>query len=548
MVNFVVNAPLAGPARDVGVDAVGPDRNGGRGDHVDLFQDGVEVALDERPQPLRLDVLHRGPQHRPGDAVAETLSIEMPPRPDQRGVGRGLLGADDRAEGRPGVAEIGQGDVPHLGAEPTQRRDGVVEQLPHAGLNALVQVPPRDADTELLDAALKAGGVERNGAPRRGRVLGIVAGDDVESGGGPFHRPRERAGVVEAPGEGKDAAPAHPSIGGLDADTRGEGGGDADRTSGVAAHGGEADAGGNGCPRTAAGKPGDAVKVPGVAGPAVAGAGEIDGELGEVRLAEDDRAGVEQALDGEGMLRGHVIEAGGRGAGGGRAGDVVEVLDRDGEAVQGAAVDAAGDLLLGDASAVVKLMLAVDVDEGVDLRLDVLEARDDDAHQLDGGEAAALDEARRLGDRQVAKVEVGHVSLAAGGSAEAGGIELAVALPGELLHVGEEPADEGSVLHAAQGHGRRVHLPPRLGEIGALGQESGTEGADLERETLARLPIDVDADLLGKLHPDALLTPRRANGQAVGGLVVVERQRPGVKPPKGDRLRSVHGWGPLRPR
>ena len=113
------------------------------------------------------------------------------------------------------------------------------------------------------------------------------------------------------------------------------------------------------------------------------------------------------------MLRGHVIEAGGRGAGGGRAGDVVEVLDRDGEAVQRAAVDAAGDLLLGHAGAVVKLVLAVDVDEGVELRLDVLKARDDDAHQLDGGETAALDEARRLGDRQVAKVEVSHIGLAA---------------------------------------------------------------------------------------------------------------------------------------
>ena len=135
---------------------------------------------------------------------------------------------------------------------------------------------------------------------RRGRVGGVVAGHRGEHVGGVLDGARERPDLVERRAEGEQAVARDAAVGRLEADDAAQRGRLADRAAGVGAERDRRQAGRHRDRRAAARAAGDAVERPRVAGDAerrVLGR-RAHRELVAVGLAEDDRAGRLEALDG----------------------------------------------------------------------------------------------------------------------------------------------------------------------------------------------------------------------------------------------------------
>jgi hypothetical protein len=278
-------------------EAVGPEGLGvqapqrrPRGDRVavDLLRDRVLRAGHDRAREEALHVRAR-------DAVGEPLEVERNPVPlEVAGQVRvGLVEGDREADLAVELGEPGQVHVHHdrAGApQPIQRGGG-------EPLGLRVEVLPEH----------RAGDAHPQPAQRGRRHLVAGAGDDgVEQhqvGDLARHRPRGVARV----GDRRDAllrvAPERrPQA--ADAVERGR---DAHRASGVGAEPGRGHPRGDGVAGAARGAPRDARGIVGVAGGAERRvvAGDAEGELVHVGLAEHDRARADQRLGDRRVARGH---------------------------------------------------------------------------------------------------------------------------------------------------------------------------------------------------------------------------------------------------
>ena len=192
-----------------------------------------------------------------------------------------------------------------------------------------------------------------------------------------LHRPRHRPGVVEAGHERVAAVERDEPVARLEAGRAAGERGDADRAAGVGADAqrGEprrerrgAAAGGAAC---------DVAGTPRVADGAVERvlARDAPGELVQVGLADDHRAGVDDALHRARAARGHVLAEDPRPVGGAQTRRVEEILGRERHA--GERPEPA---LAAQRAGVEQRALAVDGDEGVEVgpRLDAVEVVLDD--------------------------------------------------------------------------------------------------------------------------------------------------------------------------
>ncbi len=221
------------------------------------------------------------------------------------------------------------------------------------------------------------------------------------------HPARQGAGMVEGPGERLDALqidkaearlqPHHPAIGSRDAD----------RSARIRADRAEAEARAHGGGRAAAGAARGARGIPGIVGLAVVRMDRAIGVFQQVRLADEHGPGLPQIAHQRGILGGMLRAGGARGEGRGRAGDGDQVLDRHRHAMQGAMVDAGGQLALGCRRLGESLGLQQG-DEGIELAVEGLDPRQRALRHLDGRERLPAIAGAELGDGK--EIDLAHGS------------------------------------------------------------------------------------------------------------------------------------------
>ena len=190
------------------------------------------------------------------------------------------------------------------------------------------------------------GDVLRRGIGGRDRPR-VGPGDHIEGQRGVAHRPGERPHDVPVGRvDGYHTLQGHQPEGGLEADQRLGRGRVLDRAAGFRAEAQHREAGVDGGRGPSARSARDAVGRIGVqrlARHGAAGTGPVAGEVGHVRLAQDDRTGSLQPLHRGRIVPGHHVDAPGRGAEAvearsGHQPRVVQiVLDHDRDAVKGTA-------------------------------------------------------------------------------------------------------------------------------------------------------------------------------------------------------------------
>jgi hypothetical protein len=140
-------------------------------------------------------------------------------------------------------------------------------------------------------------------------------------------------------------------------------------------------------------------------------------ELRRHRLADDDRAGLAQTADGGSIRFGPPAGENWRAALGRIVGGIEDVLNSDGNAVQRPDASAVG-LVAVERARLGQCMLAIDVDEGLDIGLDRRDAPEAGARVLLGRQRAARDFGSNLRGRQCGRVESGQVSDSSSPGAE----------------------------------------------------------------------------------------------------------------------------------
>ena len=131
-----------------------------------------------------------------------------------------------------------------------------------------------------------------------------------------------------------------------------------------------------------------------------------EGELVGVGLAEDDRARTTEAVDGRRVLGRNALAEGARARSSHDARRVVQVLDRDRDAVERSEPRPRKCTLLGCAC-LGERRVAHQPHVRVDAVLRLVDAREDRLRERHGGEVAVLDAGARLRDAEIAKVEFG---------------------------------------------------------------------------------------------------------------------------------------------
>ena len=165
----------------------------------------------------------------------------------------------------------------------------------------------RHAEPQPLQAALERGHVVGDGTAARGRVLGIVAGHDLQQRGRVCDRAGHRTDGVHRPGERDSAMSADTAVGDLHADDTAESRRLPVRAAGVAAHGRQHHPRGQRGGVAAAASAGDPGRVPGISAVAVmrVPAGEAVGHFMHRRLADQHAAGGLEPGHGRGVLSRH---------------------------------------------------------------------------------------------------------------------------------------------------------------------------------------------------------------------------------------------------
>ena len=116
-----------------------------------------------------------------------------------------------------------------------------------------------------------------------------------------------------------------------------------------------------------------------------------EGELHQVSLAQQDGAGLGEPARDEGIAGRHVVLEHDRSPGSGYAGHIHQILHRNRDALKGAQIVAAGDRLLRRLSRG-QSPIRGHGDEGVELRIQAVDALQVILGELDGGDLPLLEE------------------------------------------------------------------------------------------------------------------------------------------------------------
>ena len=313
-------------------------RRGRRDERVEALRpEGVEVALDQRADLLRLEVVgvvvagreRVGPEHDPAlrprrrspGRGSRGRSPSTSPSPQPRPVAdavvagqvRGRLGRGDDVVRGEAVVGVRQADLlddrarrprarrPPRGCAPRRRAPCPATKYSLGRPRRL----PRSEAAASSSLWARVSSVVGDGFGRRGRVALVASGDRVQQGRRVADVAGERPDLVERAREGHDPVAADPAVGRLHPDDPAQGGRLADRAAGVGPDRERRVERGHGRGRAAAAAAGHPVECPRVGGRAVRGVlgRGAHRELVHVRLAEDDRARVPQALGDVGVVR-----------------------------------------------------------------------------------------------------------------------------------------------------------------------------------------------------------------------------------------------------
>ncbi|MNQ64607.1 hypothetical protein D3C85_790370 [compost metagenome] len=299
------------------------------------------------------------------------------------------------------MLHVRQADVLDGGAEFFQLLDHGQYGVSDARVQAGAEVFLRQADAQAGQRLAQGGQVIVDRLVDAGGVLRVESGDGAQHQGAVLGGVGQRAALVEAGGVGDHAPAGNPAVSGLDAGEVGEGGRLADRAAGVGAGGGGHQARGHGCGGAAGGAAGYVLEAPGVLHRAVMAGfvGGAHGELVHVQLAEADGAGGLEAGDHGGVVGRLEAAEDLRTTAGQHAFGAEQVLMGDGGAEQGA-------MLTGGTPRVGCLGLfdgrfVGDADKAVQLRIELVDARQQGAGQLFGGEFLGGEAAGDLGEGQL---------------------------------------------------------------------------------------------------------------------------------------------------
>jgi len=409
---------------------------GRRGQHARHDQ-VVEDALDVGAGNLRHDVL---------ETHADLVALQV--RDEIHFL---FMQADRHAAG--GVAGFQAGHV--HGNQGDAGRTQFVQGRLHDGLHLWVQVLPEVGGQAQAQVRGAQGGQGRVVTGQHGvqqRDVGHAVGDGA--GGVAGMGNRGDAGAVVA-SDGR--AQAHGAI---------ERSRQAHRGARVGAQRGRHQARAHGGAATRGRAAGDAFGVVGVAGAGAPRAGigsvvarDAESQFMHVGLADDDGAGIAQALH-DGRVRGRAEVAQGRGAGGiGQAGDVNVVLDGQGHAFQGAGGAARGACGVGGAG-LGQGAVGIDGDEGIEILAggDAVQAGLGQRH---AGESAVADPGGGFGDGQGRQgVLAGGVRLGLVGQCLLGRLWHGAFSPVRMNAIGP-PSIQGSCRHCRARPSPWPHLAQR---------------------------------------------------------------------------------------
>jgi carbonic anhydrase/acetyltransferase-like protein (isoleucine patch superfamily) len=239
--------------------------------------------------------------------------------------------------------------------------------------------------------------------------------------------------------------------------------------------------------------------------PGIAGDWWIEaGPFGRYRFSQDDRPGFAERGDHGGVAIGDVALAEGRAAAGGPAGDVDDVFDADGNAMEGAG-PVVVFLELAEALGFLAGMSRVDENPGVDFGFELVDAGEAVLDEVDRAKDVVSEVARRLGDggkfgdHAVRVVDVmnvrhqpelvdrtafiapravviGEVTIGAESSVWFGAV---VRGDTEAIRIGKQTnIQDGCVLHAD------AEFPCTLGDRVTLGHGAIVHGASVEDDCL----------------------------------------------------------------
>ena len=191
----------------------------------------------------------------------------------------------------------------------------------------------------------------------------------------------------------------------LEAEDPAERRGDPDRPGAVGTVGDGAEPGRDGGAGAARGGAGRAIEFPGVAagGADQVVAAVLEPEIGRVGLAEEDGAGRLEPPRHDPVLGGHVLLEPLRSEGRPDVRRRLEILERIGDSVQGAAPRAAPGALLGGPCQR-KGAVGGHREERVESGVEPVDAREQGARQLDRGDRAGPDQAVEIGGRREGEV------------------------------------------------------------------------------------------------------------------------------------------------
>ena len=406
----------------------GDRRRGRREQQVVLREGGLELRADQRPHLLRLAVVGvvvargervradhdaalylvakavtAGPFHLVPHAFAALEAITVLDTVVAGEVRRGFGGRDDVVGGKRDLQRGQRDRAIDDRALPLEERDGLLERLSHAVLEACSEHLAGDADAQAFEATIEALAVVGHGFGRGGRVARIVPGDRLQQRGRVARIAGEGPDLLQRGSEGDDAVAADAAVGGLEPDDAGERGRLPDRAARVRAEGDRHASRRHGGRRPAGGTAGHAREIPRVARRAVARVLRRGShrELVEVRLADEDGALFAQPRDDRAVDDRREALEDPRARGGLDAARGEHVLERDGDAGQRRSLARAqplvGGVRLGEG------FLGRDADVGVEIGLLRAHARE---RRLGQGARAVLARAQRGGVLVRAAIEV----------------------------------------------------------------------------------------------------------------------------------------------
>ena len=269
-------------------------RLGGAGQQINIPQQPGHLLAENLPPLLRAQILGGG-NEQPLLQPFPHRRIKLLPVLEQRiPVGGARLGHQYGVADGLRVLKQGQRYIHNFRPQFPQYANGLPGQVAHLGVQFRVKILPHHADTQPPQVGAQAGGVVRRGAVGAGRIQRVVAGDGVHRQSHILNGAGHRAGVIQAPGKGRQPGPADPPVSRFEAHNPAQRGGNADAAPRVAAHRNVALPGRR--RRTAAptGAAGNPLRVPGIVhmSVVVVFARRPVGQRMHIQLAQQNRPGL----------------------------------------------------------------------------------------------------------------------------------------------------------------------------------------------------------------------------------------------------------------